>query len=160
MTANQDVHRFMGRAIELSREHMETGDGGPFGAVIVKGGVVVGEGWNRVTSTHDPTAHAEVVAIRAACARLATFELRGCEIYTSCEPCPMCLAAIYWARLDRIWYANDRADAAAIQFDDAWLYREVAQPVDARSLPAIQLMREEALAVFRAWEQKADRVPY
>ncbi|HJW09136.1 MAG TPA: nucleoside deaminase [Holophagaceae bacterium] len=160
MTENQDVHRFMGRAIALSKAHMEAGDGGPFGAVIVKDGVIVGEGWNRVTSSHDPTAHAEVVAIRAACQRLATFELRGCEIFTSCEPCPMCLAAVYWARLDRIWYANDRADAAAIQFDDAWLYREVALPLGVRSLPATQLMREEALAVFRAWEQKADKVPY
>lgn len=160
MTENQDVHRFMGRAIALSMAHMEAGDGGPFGAVIVKDGVIVGEGWNRVTSSHDPTAHAEVVAIRAACQRLATFELRGCEIFTSCEPCPMCLAAVYWARLDRIWYANDRSDAAAIQFDDAWLYREVALPVEARSLRATQVMRDEALAVFRAWEQKADKVPY
>lgn len=152
--------RFMRRAIELSRIHMEEGAGGPFGAVIVKSGAIVGEGWNRVTSSHDPTAHAEVVAIRAACARLETFELRGCGIYTSCEPCPMCLGAIYWARLDRLWYANGRADAAAIQFDDAWLYREVALPPGERSLPADQLLRDEALEVFRAWDRKTDKVRY
>jgi tRNA(Arg) A34 adenosine deaminase TadA len=150
----------MRRAIELSRLHMEAGEGGPFGAVVVKDGEVVGEGWNRVTSTCDPTAHAEVTAIRAACARLGRFELRGCEIYTSCEPCPMCLAAIYWARLDRIWYANNRADAAAILFDDDWLYREVALPLETRSLPAAQLLRDEALAVFRAWQAKPDKIPY
>lgn len=160
MRANPDVHRFMERAIELSRIHMEAGEGGPFGAVIVKEGRIVGEGWNRVTSGRDPTAHAEVVAIRAACARLGAFELRGCEIFSSCEPCPMCLAAIYWARLERLWYANGREDAAAIQFDDAWLYREVAAPPDERSLPAVQLMRNEALEVFRAWDEKADKVRY
>jgi tRNA(Arg) A34 adenosine deaminase TadA len=152
--------RFMRRAIELSSIHMAENAGGPFGAVIVKDGEILGEGWNRVTSSHDPTAHAEVVAIRQACGKLKTFELRGCEIYTSCEPCPMCLAAIYWARLDRIWYANGRADAAAIQFDDAWLYHEVALPLDERSLPTTQLLREEALAVFRTWEAKPDKIPY
>ena len=151
---------FMRRAIELSRLHMEAGEGGPFGAVVVKAGQIIGEGWNRVTSSHDPTAHAEVTAIRAACARLGTFELRGCEIYTSCEPCPMCLAAIYWARLDRMYFANLRTDAAAIQFDDEWLYREVAMPLKARSLPGKQLLREEALTVFQAWDQKADKIPY
>ncbi len=152
--------RFMRRAIDLSRIHMEAGEGGPFGAVIVRGDEILGEGWNQVTTGHDPTAHAEVVAIRQACGRLGTHQLRGCEIYTSCEPCPMCLAAIYWARLDRVWYANDRADAAAIQFDDDWLYRELALPLDARSLPAFQLLREEALPVFHAWMQKPDRTPY
>lgn len=151
---------FMRRAIELSRIHMEAGEGGPFGAVVVRDGRILGEGWNRVTSAHDPTAHAEVIAIREACRALGTFELRGCELYTSCEPCPMCLAAIYWARLDRIWYANTRADAAEIRFDDAWLYREVALPVGERSLPAVQILREEALPVFRAWEAKPDRIPY
>jgi tRNA(Arg) A34 adenosine deaminase TadA len=150
----------MRRAIELSRLHMEAGEGGPFGAVIVKDGVILGEGWNRVTSSHDPTAHAEVVAIRQACEKLGTFQLRGCEIYTSCEPCPMCLAAIYWARLDRVWFANGREDAAAIQFDDAWLYREVALPLEARSLPAAQLLRDEALAVFQSWDRKADKIIY
>lgn len=139
---------------------MLAGEGGPFGAVVVRDGQIVGEGWNRVTSACDPTAHAEISAIREACRALGTFELRGCEIFTSCEPCPMCLAAIYWARLDRIWYANTRADAAGIQFDDDWLYREVALPLEARSLPASQVMHEEALEVFRVWEAKPDKIPY
>ncbi|HJW72222.1 MAG TPA: nucleoside deaminase [Geothrix sp.] len=160
MTSESDQQRFMRRAIALARLHMEAGEGGPFGAVVVKDGHIIGEGWNRVTSSHDPTAHAEVTAIRAACLARGTFELRGCEIYTSCEPCPMCLAAIYWARLDRIWYANLCSDAAAIQFDDDWLYREVALPLEQRSLAALPLLREEALAVFRDWEAKADKVPY
>ena len=160
MSLPTDPRTFMARAIELSRFHMEAGEGGPFGAVVVKDGLIVGEGWNRVTSTCDPTAHAEVTAIRQACASLGTFSLQGCEIYTSCEPCPMCLSAIYWARLGRIWYANDQADAAAIAFDDAWLYREVALPLPDRSLPLTQLMREEALAVFRAWDAKPDKIRY
>ena len=160
MNPDLDPSVFMRRAIELSRSHMEAGEGGPFGAVVVKDGQVVAEGWNRVTSSHDPTAHAEVTAIREACARLGTFELRGCEIYTSCEPCPMCLSAIYWARLDRIWYANGQADAAAIQFDDAWLYREVALPLGERSLPLTQLLRDEALTVFKAWDAKVDKIRY
>ena len=160
MSLPTDPRTFMARAIELSRLHMAAGEGGPFGAVVVKDGLIVGEGWNRVTSTCDPTAHAEVTAIRQACASLGTFSLQGCEIYTSCEPCPMCLSAIYWARLGRIWYANDQADAAAIAFDDAWLYREVALPLPDRSLPLTQLMREEALAVFRAWDAKADKIRY
>ncbi len=160
MTQATDPTTFMRRAIELSRLHMEAGEGGPFGAVVVKDGRILAEGWNRVTSGHDPTAHAEVVAIREACARLGTFELKGCEIFTSCEPCPMCLAAIYWARLERIWYANGQADAAAIQFDDAWLYREVALPLANRSLPLVQLLRDEALTVFQAWDAKVDKVRY
>ena len=160
MNASPDPSPFMRRAIDLSRLHMEAGEGGPFGAVVVREGRILGEGWNRVTSSHDPTAHAEIMAIREACRALGTFELRGCELFTSCEPCPMCLAAIYWARLDRIWYANTRADAAGIRFDDAWLYREVALPIGERSLAATQLMRDEALAVFRAWEAKPDKVRY
>jgi tRNA(Arg) A34 adenosine deaminase TadA len=160
MTSNHEPERFMRRAIDLSRIHMEAGEGGPFGAVVVKAGAIVGEGWNRVTSGLDPTAHAEVVAIRQACANLGTFELRGCDIFTSCEPCPMCLGAIYWARLDRIWYANGRADAAAIRFDDEWLYREVALPLSERSLPALQLLRDEAQNVFQAWVAKVDKIPY
>ncbi|MCM2249943.1 MAG: nucleoside deaminase [Geothrix sp.] len=160
MATSPDPQRFMRRAIDLSRLHMEAGEGGPFGAVVVKDGEIMGEGWNQVTSSHDPTAHAEVVAIRRACAKLGAFQLKGCEIYTSCEPCPMCLAAIYWARLDRVWFANGREDAAAIQFDDAWLYREVALPPEARSLPSTQLLREEALPVFQSWDRKADKVPY
>lgn len=160
MNPLSDPRTYMHRAIELSRVHMEAGEGGPFGAVVVKDGQIVGEGWNRVTSTCDPTAHAEVVAIRRACDHLGTFSLKGCEIYTSCEPCPMYLSTIYWARLDCIWYGNTQADAAAIQFDDTWLYREVALPLVKRSLPAVALMREEALVVFQAWEAKADKTRY
>jgi tRNA(Arg) A34 adenosine deaminase TadA len=160
MTPAAEHQSFMRRAIDLSRIHMEAGEGGPFGAVVVKDGQVIGEGWNRVTSTCDPTAHAEVVAIREACNQLRAFSLKGCQIYTSCEPCPMCLAAIYWARLDAMWYANTRADAAAIQFDDDWLYQEVALPIQERSLPTTSLLREEAQTVFRAWEAKADKIRY
>jgi len=160
MTLDLAPKAFMRRAIELSRIHMEAGEGGPFGAVVVREGLIVAEGWNRVTSTQDPTAHAEVVAIREACSRLGTFELKGCEIYTSCEPCPMCLSAIYWARLDRIWYANNQADAAAIQFDDQWLYREVALPIADRSLPIQNLLRDEALTVFQSWDAKPDKIRY
>jgi len=152
--------QFMRRAIALAQEGMDRGRGGPFGAVVVKAGRLVGEGQNRVTSTNDPTAHAEVVAIRAACAALGTFDLAGCEIYASCEPCPMCLAAIYWARLDRIWFASGREDAAHIGFDDALIYREVALPPEARSLPMRRLLAEEAGAPFAAWLAKADRVRY
>jgi guanine deaminase len=150
----------MRRAIELSRQGMEGGSGGPFGAVVARDGRIVGEGWNRVTSTNDPTAHAEVVAIRAACAALGRFDLRGCEIYTSCEPCPMCLSAIYWARLDRIYYANGRADAARIGFDDAFLYAEVALDPAARSLPMTRLLADEARAAFDDWERNPDKVRY
>jgi guanine deaminase len=151
---------FMRRAIALSREGMERGGGGPFGAVVVASGRIVGEGSNLVTSSFDPTAHAEIVAIRAACAALGRFELRGCDIFTSCEPCPMCLSAIYWARLDRVYYANDRTGAARIGFDDELIYREVALPPDARRLPMVRLLEEEARAAFEAWERKPDRVPY
>jgi tRNA(Arg) A34 adenosine deaminase TadA len=153
-------HDFMRRAIELAREGMEGGRGGPFGAVVVSGGRIVGEGWNQVTSTNDPTAHAEVVAIRAACAALGRFDLSGCEIYTSCEPCPMCLSAIYWARLGRVYYGNGRADAARIGFDDAALYAEVAMAIEARSLPMVQLLPGEARGAFDDWERKADRIRY
>ena len=150
----------MRAAIGLADEGMAAGRGGPFGCVVVRRGVIVGRGNNRVTSTNDPTAHAEVTAIRDACASLQTFQLTDCELYTSCEPCPMCLAAIYWARLDRLWYANLRSDAAAIAFDDEWLYREVALPLEQRALPALPMLRKEALVVFQEWEAKADRVPY
>ena len=151
---------FMRRAIALWREGREGGGGGPFGAVVVSGGRVVGEGWNQVTSSLDPTAPARVGANRAACRALGRFELRGCEIFTSCEPCPMCLAAIYWARLDRVYYGNDRADAARIGFDDAALYREVALPPGARQLPMVRLLESEARDAFATWERKPDRVPY
>lgn len=152
--------RFMRRAIELSRKNMLSGQGGPFGAVIVKDGVIVGEGWNKVTSSNDPTAHAEVDAIRNACRSLANFDLKGATIYTSCEPCPMCLAAIYWARIEKVYYANTRTDAAAIDFDDEFLYSEVAKPLKDRSIPIQPLLRDEAQSVFQEWSAKADRVQY
>jgi guanine deaminase len=150
----------MRRAIALSMEKMQAGSGGPFGAVIARDGDIIAEGWNQVTSSADPTAHAEVVAIRRACQALGRFDLRTCEIYTSCEPCPMCLGAIYWARLDRIWFANDRADAAAIGFDDDFLYREIARPLNERSVPTQPLLRAEAQAAFAAWARKPDKVAY
>jgi tRNA(Arg) A34 adenosine deaminase TadA len=150
----------MRRAITLAREHMAANDGGPFGAVVVRDGRIVGEGWNRVTSTMDPTAHAEVVAIREAARALGDFRLAGAELFTSCEPCPMCLAAAYWARLERVWYAADRADAAAAQFDDEALYEEMALPIPGRRLPMGRLLAAEARAVFGEWLKKPDRIPY
>jgi len=150
----------MQRAIELALEGVRTNQGGPFGAVVVKGGEIIGEGFNRVIGTNDPTAHAEVVAIRAACARLGSFQLHGCELYTTCEPCPMCLAAAYWARVDRVHYGCERSDAARAGFDDANLYEEVAKSPAERTLPMQQAMRDEALATFQAWIDKADRTPY
>jgi tRNA(Arg) A34 adenosine deaminase TadA len=152
--------KFMRKAIGLSRSKMRGNQGGPFGAVIVKRGKVVGRGWNRVTSTNDPTAHAEVSAIRDACKKLGTFQLGGCELYTSCEPCPMCLAAIYWARLKKVYYANTRKDAAKIAFDDEWIYQEVAAPISRRKITMKQLLRKEALKVFAEWQGKADKVSY
>jgi guanine deaminase len=154
------AERFMRRAIALSREGMERGRGGPFGAVVVQGDRIVAEGCNEVTSTLDPTAHAEIVAIRAACAALGRFDLRGCDVFTSCEPCPMCLAALYWARVDRIFYANDRIEAARIGFDDAFIYQEVALPSDTRLIPMRRLLADEAREAFAAWTRKADRVRY
>jgi tRNA(Arg) A34 adenosine deaminase TadA len=151
---------FMARAIQLSVDNVRTGRGGPFGAVVVKDGVIVAEGANQVTSTNDPTAHAEILAIREACNKLGVFDLVGCEIYSSCEPCPMCLAAIYWARLSRVYFANAAADASRIGFDDSLIYREIAQPHPRRKIPMIQLMREEALAAFRAWEDKPNKIEY
>ena len=150
----------MRHAIALSRRGMEGGAGGPFGAVVVQDGRVIAEGWNQVTSTNDPTAHAEVVAIRRACTALGRFDLRGAVLYTSCEPCPMCLSAAYWARLDAVVYGNARDDAAAIGFDDQFLYDEVAKPLEARSLPIRRLLPAEALEVFAAWAEKPDKVPY
>jgi len=151
---------FMARAIELSIENVNSGRGGPFGAVVVKSGVIIAEGANQVTSTNDPTAHAEVCAIRSACKKLGVFDLEGGEIYTSCEPCPMCLGAIYWARLSRIYFANADADASRIGFDDSLIYREIAQPHSQRKIPMIQMMREQALVAFRAWENKSDKIDY
>jgi guanine deaminase len=150
----------MARAIQLSLEKMQEGNGGPFGAVIARGGAIIAEGWNQVTSANDPTAHAEVVAIRRACTALGRFDLYDCEIFTSCEPCPMCLGAIYWARLGRIWYGNTRQDAAAIGFDDEFLYREILKPIEARLIPTQQMMLQEARVAFEAWARKPDKVPY
>jgi len=151
---------FMARAIQLSIDNVHSGAGGPFGAVVVKGGTAIGEGANQVTALNDPTAHAEVVAIREACKKLSAFDLEGCEIYSSCEPCPMCLGAIYWARLSRIYFANAEADASRIGFDDSMIYRELAQPHSQRKIPMVQMMREEALAAFRAWESRPNKIEY
>ncbi len=151
---------FMARAIQLSIENVRSGRGGPFGAVVVKDGVIIGEAANQVTSTNDPTAHAEVLAIREACRKLSAFDLEGCEIYTSCEPCPMCLGAIYWARLARVFFGNADADASKIGFDDSLIYREIALPHSQRRIPIIQMMREEALAAFRAWADKPNKIEY
>jgi tRNA(Arg) A34 adenosine deaminase TadA len=152
--------RFMREAIRISREMMRRNQGGPFGAVIVCRGRIIARGWNQVTSQNDPTAHAEIVAIRRACARLRTFHLPDCEIYTSCEPCPMCLAAIYWARLKKVYYANTRRDAARIEFDDDFIYRELARPISRRRLPMEQLLRREAARVFAEWQAKPDKIRY
>ena len=149
----------MQRAIDLSIRNVADG-GGPFGAVIVKDGEVVAEGVNRVTASCDPTAHAEVSAIREACRRQGTFKLDGCEIYTSCEPCPMCLSAIYWAGISRIYYANTKRDADKIGFGDNFIYDEIARPYNERAIPTSQMMREEAQEAFRAWEEKEDKVEY
>lgn len=149
----------MRRAIGLSLRNVAEG-GGPFGAVVARGGEIVAEGVNRVTAQCDPTAHAEVAAIRAAARKLGTFDLSGCDIYASCEPCPMCLGAIYWARLDRLFYAATKDDAARAGFDDAFIYRELALDPSQRRLATTRLLGDEALATFRAWEEKADRHPY
>jgi tRNA(Arg) A34 adenosine deaminase TadA len=151
---------FMARAIDLAVENVKSGKGGPFGAVVVKDGRIVGEGANGVTYLNDPTAHGEIMAIRAACKYLQSFDLTGCEIYTSCEPCPMCLVASYWARLDRIHYGAWAADAAAAGFDDAFFYDELRQPAHARRIPMDSLMREQGAAPFRAWKEKTDKIPY
>jgi guanine deaminase len=151
---------FMQRAIALALENVQSGRGGPFGALVVKDGKVIAEATNSVTSTNDPTAHAEMLAIREGCEKLGLFHLAGCEIYASCEPCPMCLGAIYWARLDRIYFAATAADAAKAGFDDSFIYQEISKPHAERKIPVFQLLREEALDPFRAWEQKPDRVRY
>jgi tRNA(Arg) A34 adenosine deaminase TadA len=151
---------FMRRALALAREGMNGNAGGPFGAVIVRDGRIVGEGCNRVTSANDPTAHAEVVAIREACKALNAFDLSGAEIYASCEPCPMCLAAIYWARIGRIYYANTREGAARIGFDDDHIYRELALPIERRAIPMERLLAQEGEADFAAWMKKEDKVRY
>jgi guanine deaminase len=151
---------FMARAIQLAVENVGSGQGGPFGAVIVKDDKIIAEGANRVTVSNDPTAHAEMVVIRAACAELQSFTLKGCEIYTSCEPCPMCLGAVYWAHLSRVYFGSIAADAAKAGFDDSLIYQEFVQPIEKRSVPMIGMMREQALAAFRAWQESSNKVPY
>ncbi len=151
---------FMTRAIQLAVENVRSGQGGPFGAVVVKDGSIIAEAANQVTATNDPTAHAEVLAIRQGCQKLGLFELKTCELYTSCEPCPMCLGAIYWARLARVYYGSFAADASKVGFDDSFIYREIAEAHAQRGIPMIQMMRDEALAAFRAWEEKPNKIPY
>lgn len=151
---------FMARAIELARIGVEQNLGGPFGCVVVKEGQIIGEGNNRVTSTNDPSAHAEVIAIREACKSLRSFQLDGCTIYTSCEPCPMCLGAIYWARPEKVFYACTRDDAAAIGFDDEFIYEELEKAISERQMVLLNLMRDEALAVFNEWSAKPDKIEY
>ena len=154
-----DDRRFMQMAIDLSIENIDSG-GGPFGAVIVRDGVVVATGVNRVTIDNDPTAHAEVMAIRNACRELETFDLAGCTVYSSCEPCPMCLSALYWAGIERICYANTKRDAAAIDFDDSFIYDQLRLDYDRRSIHCEHFMRDEAMAAFRKWNDKLDKVEY
>ena len=157
----QDSHNFyMQRAAEISRQKMLAGEGGPFGAVVVRDDSILGEGWNRVTSTADPTAHAEIVAIRDACSRVGSFTLEGALIYTSCEPCPMCLAAIWWARISRIYYANTRNDAARIGFDDAEIYQEVTRDLTDRRIPLVHCPNQEAVQAMLEWTEKQDKIPY
>ncbi len=154
------ANRFMERAIGLAVGNARAGWGGPFGAVVVRQGEIVAQGTNLVTSTNDPTAHAEVVAIREACRRLGTFDLTGCEIYTSCEPCPMCLAAIYWARLERVYYGAGRLDAARFGFDDERIYEEIGRAAPQRSIPMETLLRDLAIEAFRVWESLPDKTRY
>ena len=152
-------NEFMKRAIELSIESVKN-VGGPFGAVIVKDDKIIAEGSNNVTSTNDPTAHGEIVAIREACKKLNNFNLKGCELYSTCEPCPMCLSAIYWARIEKIYYANTREDAKKIDFDDSLIYSEFSKNIDERKIPMVQIMRDEALKAFELWNEKKDKVKY
>jgi tRNA(Arg) A34 adenosine deaminase TadA len=152
-------NEFMKRAIELSIESVNKG-GGPFGCVIVKDEKIISEGSNKVTSTNDPTAHGEIVAIREACKKINNFSLNGFKLYSTCEPCPMCLSAIYWARIDKIYYANTRKDAQKIDFDDSLIYSEFKKNIDKRKIPMIQMMRDEALKAFELWDKKKDKVKY
>lgn len=156
----KNKNKFMREAIRLSVDNVKSNTGGPFGAVIVKDGKIIAKGTNQVTAKNDPTAHAEVVAIRAACQILDTFQLDGCEIYTSCEPCPMCLGAIYWARPDKVYFANSKSDAAHIQFDDQFIYEEIAKPIADRKLFTQQMLREEALEAFKIWSNSIDKTEY
>ncbi len=151
---------FMRRAIALALENVRAGSGGPFAAIVVKDGRVIAEGTNRVTTSNDPTAHAEIVAIREACHALKNFQLTGCDLYTTCEPCPMCLGAIYWARPARIFYAGNASDAAAAGFDDAFIYDELKLPSTRRRISTAQILREESLAIFAAWQKQENKKPY
>lgn len=155
-----DKEKFMSEAIKAAIEGMNKNEGGPFGCVIVKDGKIVGRGNNKVTSSNDPTAHAEVTAIRDACKNLGSFQLDGCEIYTSCEPCPMCLGAIYWARPDRVYYGSTQEDAANIGFDDAFIYKEIPLPYSERSIAFEQLGHDIAIKAFQLWEEKEDKTEY
>lgn len=154
------MNQFMERAIQLSLENVQAGRGGPFAALVVRNGEILATGTNQVTRMSDPTAHAEIVAIRGACQAIGDFQLRGCDLYSTCEPCPMCMGAIYWARLGKVYYANTREDAARIGFDDSFIYDQLALPVESRRIPMIQLMREQALKAFQAWEQSPDKIRY
>lgn len=156
---SEEDRKFMQMAIDLSDSNVDAG-GGPFGAVIVREGEVIAASGNRVVPNNDPTAHAEVMAIREACRKLGTFDLKGCTIYASCEPCPMCLSAIYWAGISKIYYANTKADAADINFDDSFIYDQLDLPMEERSIPCVQMMRDEAIPVFRKWREKPDKVEY
>ena len=160
-TNNQiDHEKFMRIAIEFSEKNVTESLGGPFGAAVVKNGKLIAASGNKVTSTNDPTAHAEVSAIRLACEKLKTFDLTGCVIYTSCEPCPMCLSAIYWARIGQVYYANTKVDADEIGFSDKFIYEEIEKPMDERTIPIVQLLRDEAQQAFKLWEQSAMKVDY
>jgi len=159
-TINDERQKFMREVIRLSIENIRSGKGGPFAALVVKDGMIIARGTNIVTSANDPTAHAEVVAIREACKTLGTFQLDGCEIYASCEPCPMCLGAIYWARPERVFYGNTKQDAAEINFDDSLIYEELSKKTGNRSIPMVQILHEEALAAFKVWKEKSDKVEY
>ena len=152
-------NKFMTRAIELSIESVNLG-GGPFGSIIVKNDKIIAEGSNKVTLNNDPTAHGEIVAIRQACKNLNNFNLSDCELYSTCEPCPMCLSAIYWAHIEKIYYANTRDDAQKIDFDDSLIYSEFKKKIDKRKIPMIQMMRNEALKAFELWDKKTDKVKY
>jgi guanine deaminase len=160
MSALKADPKFMARAIELARENIESGLGGPFGAVVVRDGEIIASGCNRVTSTNDPTAHAEVMAIREACSKLGRFLIEDCDVYTTCEPCPMCLGAIYWARVRSVFFGCVAADAADAGFSDELIYQEIARPRTGRKIPFVQMKREDALECFRAWNAKPDRVNY
>ncbi len=152
--------KFMREAINLSIENVASGKGGPFAAIVVKDGKIIAQGTNTVTSTNDPTAHAEIVAIRKACKVLGAFQLDGCEIYTSCEPCPMCLGAIYWARPAKIYFGNTKEDAASIDFDDSFIYDEINKPLQLRRIPMVQLLKDEAIIAFNNWKNMEDKIRY